>query len=181
MHVHAVLINEIVDRYRKDGGMLIPMLQDIQAEFGYLPQDRLKELSAELELPLMQIYGVSTFYSSFRLAPKGQHELTLCMGTVCFLKGADKIAEAICGEYNIQAGETTADRLFTFSPVNCVGACALAPVVVIDGSYLDHMTPESTLEAIEALRGGEAENGATAETDIKSGEKGSGAKKEKGA
>ncbi len=146
------VIKEIVDRYDKDGGMLIPMLQDLQTEYGYLPQDQLKQLSWELEIPLMRIYGVSTFYSSFRLAPKGRHELTLCMGTVCFLKGADKISEAICGEYRIGAGETTADKLFTFQPVNCVGACALAPVVVIDGKYLDHMTPQAALDAIEALK-----------------------------
>jgi NADH-quinone oxidoreductase subunit E len=146
-------IKNIVERYEKDQGMLIPMLQDLQKEYGYLPADSLKELSSELRVPLMRVYGISTFYSSFRLAPKGQHEITLCMGTVCFLKGADKISEAICSEYKVQAGETTEDRLFTFMPVNCVGACALAPVMVVDGKYHDHMTPESALEVIEKLRG----------------------------
>ena len=146
-------VKDIIDRYDRDQGMLIPMLQDLQAEGGYLPADSLKELSAELQVPLMRIYGVSTFYSSFRLAPKGQHEITLCMGTVCFLKGADKISEAICSEYKVQPGGTTDDRLFTYMPVNCVGACALAPVMVVDGKYHDHMTPESALEVIEKLRG----------------------------
>jgi NADH-quinone oxidoreductase subunit E len=146
------LIESIVDRYEKDRGMLIPMLQDLQAEIGYLPPDRLRELSKILDIPLMQIFSVSTFYSAFRLAPKGQHEITLCMGTVCFLKGADKISEAICNEYNVQPGETTEDRLFTYQPVNCVGACALAPVMVVDGNYVDHLTVESTLEFIESLR-----------------------------
>jgi NADH-quinone oxidoreductase subunit E len=146
-------VKDIIDRYEKDQGMLIPMLQDLQAECGYLPADSLKELSAELQIPLMRIYGVSTFYSTFRLAPKGQHEITLCMGTVCFLKGADKISEAICSEYKVEPGGTTDDRLFTYMPVNCVGACALAPVMVIDGKYHDHMTPESALEVIEKLRG----------------------------
>ncbi len=146
------LIKTIVDRYQMDGGMLIPMLQDIQKEHGYLPADDLHVLSEELGVPLMRIYGIATFYSSFRLAPKGRHEITLCMGTVCFLKGADKISTSICNEYNVQPGSTTTDRLFTFQPVNCVGACALAPVMVVDGKYHDHLTPETALQVIEALR-----------------------------
>lgn len=146
------LIKTIVDRYQMDSGMLIPMLQDIQKEHGYLPADDLHALSEELDVPLMRIYGIATFYSSFRLAPKGRHEITLCMGTVCFLKGADKISAAICNEYNVQPGATTTDRLFTFQPVNCVGACALAPVMVVDGKYHDHLTPETALHVIEALR-----------------------------
>jgi NADH:ubiquinone oxidoreductase subunit E len=133
------------------------MLQDIQAEHGYLPADTLRELSEKLDIPLIRIYGVATFYSSFRLAPKGQHDITLCMGTVCFLKGADKISEAICNEYGVEPGGTTEDRLFTFQPVNCVGACALAPVMVVDGQYHDHLTPETALDVIEKLRDKEPE------------------------
>jgi NADH:ubiquinone oxidoreductase subunit E len=131
--------------------MLIPMLQDLQAEHGYLPADSLRELADELDVPLTRLYGVATFYSSFRLAPKGQHDITLCMGTVCFLKGADKISEAICKEYNIVPGGTTEDRLFTYQPVNCVGACALAPVMVVDGKYYDHLTPDSALDILKSL------------------------------
>lgn len=148
------LIKTITEHYEKDSGMLIPMLQDIQAEFGYLPADNLRELSDELDLPLMRIYSVATFYSSFRLAPKGQHEITLCMGTVCFLKGADKISQAICNEFGVEPGGTTEDRLFTFQPVNCVGACALAPVMVVDGEYHDHMSPESAIKLIHGLSKG---------------------------
>ena len=92
-------------------------------------------------MPLARVYGVAMFYSSFRLSPKGQHEVTLCMGTVCYLKGAPKISEAICAEYGIKPGGTTADRLFTLQAVNCVGACALAPVMVVDGKYYDGVTP----------------------------------------
>ncbi len=118
---------EVVQRYESDPGMLIPMMQDLQAEYGYLPPEELKRLAAELGVPLARVYGVAMFYSSFRLAPKGQHEVTLCMGTVCYLKGAPKVSEAICAEYGIKPGGTTADRLFTLQAVNCVGACALAP------------------------------------------------------
>lgn len=144
-------VREIVDRYEHDDGMLIPMMQDLQAEFGYLPADRLRELSAFLEIPLTRIYGVATFYSSFRLAPKGQHEVTLCVGTVCHLKGAAEISEAICREFEVEAGGTTPDRLFSFQPVNCVGACALAPVMIVDGKYYDGVTPAAALEILQNL------------------------------
>lgn len=144
-------IEDIVARYEADDGMLIPMLQDLQAEFGYLPMESLRELAAQLELPMARINEVATFYSSFRLAPKGAHDVTLCMGTVCYLKGADKISKAICDEYGINPGDTTADRLFTLQAVNCVGACALAPVMIVDGKYHDGVTPDSALELLAKL------------------------------
>lgn len=145
------LIQEIVTRYEGDVGMLIPMMQDLQAEHGYLPAEQLRHLSGQLDVPLTRVYGVATFYSSFRLAPKGQHEVTLCMGTVCYLKGANRISEAICEEFNIEPGGTTPDRLFTLQAVNCVGACALAPVMVVDGEYHDGVTPESALDIVRGL------------------------------
>ena len=149
------LVKEVVARYDCDAGMLIPMMQDLQAEHGYLPADQLRDLAAELEIPLTRIFGVATFYTSFRLAPKAQHEVTLCMGTVCYLKGAAGISEAICQEYGIEPGETTSDRLFTLQAVNCVGACALAPVMIVDGTYYDGVTKESALDIIRELPAGE--------------------------
>ncbi|MBN2439886.1 MAG: NAD(P)H-dependent oxidoreductase subunit E [Spirochaetales bacterium] len=142
------LIETIIMQYNKDKGMLIPMMQDIQNSQGYLPPDYLRVLSKELCIPLSQIFSVATFYSSFRLAPKGRHEITLCMGTVCYLKGAGKISEIVCEKYNIQPGGTTEDRLFTLAGVNCVGACALAPVMIVDGKYYNAMTPDKVLEII---------------------------------
>ena len=150
-----LFIKEIVDRYERDNGMLIPMLQDLQAEKGYLPPEDLRKLSQELEIPLVRIYGVVTFYSSFRMAPKGQHDVTLCMGTVCFLKGSGRISDALCEEFTIQPGGTTEDRLFTLQAVNCVGACALAPVMIIDGKYYDGVTPDSAIEIIRGLKTGD--------------------------
>jgi NADH:ubiquinone oxidoreductase subunit E len=144
-------IDSLMMKYDKDSGMLIPMMQDIQQARGFLPPDYLRGLSRELSLPLSQLYSVATFYSSFRLAPKGEHEITLCMGTVCYLKGAGKISDTICKEYNIQPGETTKDKLFTLAAVNCVGACALAPVMIVDGTYHDGVTPEKALEIISAF------------------------------
>ncbi len=146
-----IFIQEIVARYDGDVGMLIPMLQDVQTEHGYLPAEQLRSLSNQLEIPLTRVYGVSTFYASFRFAPKGQHEVTLCMGTVCYLKGANRISDAICEEFNIEPGGTTADRLFTLQAVNCVGACAVAPVMLVDGNYYETMTPDSALDVIHGL------------------------------
>jgi len=154
------LIEQIVDNYDGEVGMLIPMMQDLQAEFGYLQTEHLRCLSNRLGVPLSRIYAVATFYSSFRLTPRGAHEVTLCMGTVCYLKGAGKICEAITKEFRVEPGGTTRDRLFSFQPVNCVGACALAPVMLVDGKYYDGITHESALEILHSLRSAEemAEN-----------------------
>jgi len=145
------LIEQIIDRYDGDVGMLIPMLQDLQAECGYLPADHLRCLGRQLGVPLSRLYAVVTFYSSFRLAPKGAHEVTLCVGTVCYLKGAGRISEAIIREFRVEPGGTTRDRLFTFQAVNCVGACAVAPVMLVDGKYYHGVTPESAIEVLYGL------------------------------
>lgn len=145
------LVETIVDRYDGEVGMLIPMMQDLQAELGYLPADRLRRLAARVGVPLSRVYAVATFYRSFRLAPKGLHEVTLCVGTVCHLKGAGRISDAICREFQVQPGRTTPDGLFSFQPVNCLGACAVAPVVVVDGEYHGEMTIESTIELLRGL------------------------------
>ncbi|MBA7614937.1 NADP-reducing hydrogenase subunit HndA [subsurface metagenome] len=145
------LIEQIVKRYDGDTGMLIPMMQDLQSECGYLPAEHLRYLSGRLKVPMSRLYAVATFYSSFHLAPKGAHEVTLCMGTVCFLKGAPSISEAVCREFRVEPGGTTRDRLFTFQAVNCVGACAVAPVMIVDGKYYDGVTPASALEVLHGL------------------------------
>ena len=145
------LIEQIVDRYDGDSGMLIPMMQDLQSECGYLPVEHLRYLGGRLKVPMSRLYAVATFYSSFRLAPKGAHEVTLCMGTVCFLKGAGSISETVCREFRVEPGGTTRDRLFTFQAVNCVGACAVAPVMIVDGKYYEGVTPASALEVLHGL------------------------------
>jgi len=145
------LIEQIVKRYDGDTGMLIPMMQDLQSECGYLPVEHLRYLGGRLKVPISRLYAVATFYSSFRLAPKGAHEVTLCMGTVCYLKGAPKICEAISREFQVEPGGTTPDRLFTLQAVNCVGACAVAPVMLVDGKYYESVTPASALEILQEL------------------------------
>jgi len=145
------LIDTIVRRYGGEVGMLIPMMQDLQAERGYLPADELRRLARRLEVPLSRVYAVATFYASFRLAPKGQHEVTLCVGTVCYLKGAGQISEAICKEFHVEGGGTTPDGLFSLQLVNCLGACAVAPVMVVDGEYHNEVTVESALGVLSGL------------------------------
>ncbi len=151
------LIEQIVDRYDGDTGMLIPMMQDLQADCGYLPADKLRILAKRLDLPTSRLYAVATFYSSFRLAPSGLHEVTLCVGTACYLKGAGRISEAICEEFQVDPGGTTPDGLFSYLPVNCVGACALAPVMIVDGKYHDGVSVESAMDIIRALRSEETD------------------------
>jgi len=157
------LIESIVNRYDGDAGMLIPMMQDLQAQCGYLPVEHLRRLAGQLNVPLSRIYAVATFYASFRLAPKGAHEVTLCMGTVCYLKGAPRICQAICKEFRVEPGGTTRDRLFTLQAVNCMGACAVAPVMVVDGKYYDGVTPASAIEILYGL----AKDKATAQKENK--------------
>lgn len=127
MTAEEKLIEEIVRRYDGEAGMLIPMMQDLQVECGYLPADQLRRLARRLDVPMTRLYALATFFASFRLAPKGLHEVTLCVGTVCYLKGAGQVSEMICKEFQVEAGGTTPDGLFSFQPVNCVGACAWRP------------------------------------------------------
>ena len=145
------ILGPIVRRYDGDVGMLIPMMQDLQAACGYLPAERLRELAALLDLPVSRLYAVATFYASFRLAPKGLHEVTLCVGTVCYLKGARQIAERITETFDVAPGGTTPDGLFSYQPVNCVGACALAPVMIVDGEYHDGVTTDKVREILQGL------------------------------
>jgi len=148
-------VGGIIDRYGGDPGMLIPMMQDVQAECGYLPRAELKELAGKLVVPMARIYSVASFYSSFRLMPKGDHTVQLCMGTVCFLKGANEISEALQREFQLVPGGTTPDRKFTFAPVNCVGACALAPVMVVDGEYYGGLSVQGAVEVLHKVAQGE--------------------------
>ena len=151
MTAEEKLIEELVGRYDGEAGMLIPMMQDLQAECGYLPADRLRRLAKRLDVPLSRLYAVATFYASFRLAPKGLHEVTLCVGTVCYLKGAGEISEMISKEFQVEAGGTTPDGLFSFQPVNCVGACAVSPVMIVDGEHHGELTCQSAREILHTL------------------------------
>lgn len=132
-------ISEIINKYESKREALIQMLQDINHEYKYLPEKELRYLSKKLSVPLSEIYGISTFYKSFSLKPRGKHSICVCTGTACHVKGAAKIVEKIQMDLGVKPGETTDDLKYTFETVNCLGACALAPLVVVDGEYHGQM------------------------------------------
>jgi len=129
----------ILDNYQRDQGMLVSILQDIQAEYNYLPKKVLVEVSQALGAPLSQVYSVATFFKAFSLEPRGRHLINVCLGTACHVRGAVRVLEAIERELEIKAGRTTKDLKFTLETVNCVGACALGPIVIINGEYHGQM------------------------------------------
>jgi len=137
---------------KSDSQELIEILQDVQKELGYLPEDYLREISKRLKVPLIEVFRVANFYKAFTLQPRGKYLVTVCLGTACHVRGAPKIIDEICGLLKIKEGETTPDGLFTIEGVNCVGACALGPVVIINGKYYDHMTGTKLSNLIEELK-----------------------------
>ena len=118
---------------------LISMLQDIQSEYHHLPEEALRHVAKSLDLPLIQVYGVATFYKAFSLKPKGKHLCAVCTGTACHVRGASAVLDELERQLGVKSGETTEDMLFTLESVNCLGACALGPVVVMDGKYHGQM------------------------------------------
>ncbi|MGQ9672559.1 MAG: NADH-quinone oxidoreductase subunit NuoE family protein [Candidatus Aminicenantales bacterium] len=128
-------VKSIVDKHQAEKKALIAILQDIQAEYNYLPEEALRLVSRSLGVPLIDIVGVATFYRAFSLKPRGRHIATVCLGTACHVRGGPKILEEFERILNVRAGETTLDREFTLETVNCLGCCAIGPVVVVDGDY----------------------------------------------
>src|SRR4030042_568919 len=126
---------EILSRYRREKSSLIAILQDIQEAYRYLPKEVLLLSGGEMSLPLEKVYEVATFYKAFSLAPQGEHIVKLCMGTACHVRGAAGILDKLERDLDLKPGETSKDYKFTLETVNCVGACALGPVMVIDGEY----------------------------------------------
>jgi NADH-quinone oxidoreductase subunit E len=137
-------IQAIISRYGADKGFLVPILQDVQKELNYLPEEALSLVSTLLDIPLSRIFEVATFYKAFSLTPRGRHQLSLCLGTACHVRGAPLISGHIERALGISAGETSADLEFTFETVNCLGACALGPVIVVDGEYHGQLTIAKT-------------------------------------
>lgn len=135
-------LDEVIARYRQEKGNLIPVLQEAQEIFGYLPADVLRKISRELRLPLARVYGVVTFYAQFRLAPMGRNIIRTCLGTACHVRGGAKVLEKIEQELNIKDGGTTEDQRFTLEVIACMGACGLAPVISINNEVHAKLTPE---------------------------------------
>ena len=144
-------IKAIIQKYGSDKGFLVPILQDVQKEFNYLPREALNKVSSNLGVPISRIYEVATFYKAFSLTPRGKNQLSLCLGTACHVRGAPLISEHIERTLNIKPGETTSDLEFTFETVNCLGACALGPILVVNGEYHGEMTISKASKILKKL------------------------------
>ena len=128
-------VDSIIGSYADKKEQLISLLQDIQAEFNYLPRDVLVMVSQKLDIPLGQVFSVATFFRAFSLKPRGRHVVTVCLGTACHVRAGQRLVDKLERDYGIKPGETTEDIRFTLETVNCLGCCALGPVVVVDGKY----------------------------------------------
>jgi NADH-quinone oxidoreductase subunit E/NADP-reducing hydrogenase subunit HndA len=124
-------LKEVIDQKKKLRNPLIEILHQAQTIFGYLPVEVQKFVASELEIPVNKVYGVVTFYNAFTMKPRGKHVINICTGTACYVKGAQRITQILSELLGIELGETTADKIFTLTAVRCVGACSLAPVLVI--------------------------------------------------
>ncbi len=133
-------LKEVIKEYSDSSGSLIQILDRAQNIFGYLPKKVLHFIAKETGFPSSRVYGVVTFYESFRLHPVGKYTIKLCLGTACHVRGASAIVDEIETLLGIKRGETTKDRKFTLQTVNCLGSCALGPVAVINGNYHGHLT-----------------------------------------
>ena len=137
---------------RENEETLISLLQDLQHRYGYLPREVLEWVSDHTGIPLSRMFGVITFYAQFSLEKKGKHMVRCCQGTACHVKGAPFISDAIKRELGIGAGETTSDGEFSFETVNCLGACALAPLVILDNEYYGKMSQEKARKLIADIK-----------------------------
>ncbi len=145
-------IDTIVDKHEYRPWAMISVLQDIQKEVGYLPNDVLRRVAEKMDIPLTQIYGVATFYRSLNLVPQGRHTATFCMGTACHVRGSDKLLSEVSGFLGVGPDQTTEDGEFSLKVTNCLGACAIGPVMVLDGKYYGKMTASKAKDILVKCR-----------------------------
>jgi NADH:ubiquinone oxidoreductase subunit E len=151
-------LEKIYEGFRDNEGNIISLLQDIQSEFGYIPEDAVFWFSRRLDIPPSRFFGIATFYAQFHLKPRGKHIVTTCCGTACHVKGSERLINGLVRELNLPDGEnTTADREFTLEKVNCVGACSIAPVVIVDRKVHGKMTADILMKEIKKLKEKESE------------------------
>jgi NADH-quinone oxidoreductase subunit E len=143
------LVDSLVKKHGEKKDALIPLLQDIQSDLNWLPEDVLKAVAEKLQIPLMDVYGVASFYRTFSLKPRGKHIITVCVGTACHVRGGQRIVDEIGRRLEIAPGETTEDKNFTLETVNCLGCCAIGPIVMIDGEYYGEMTTRKVGSVLE--------------------------------
>jgi NADH-quinone oxidoreductase subunit E/NADP-reducing hydrogenase subunit HndA len=144
-------INSCKDKENADS-FIIAVLHKAQAIYGFLPRNVMDEIAHEMQVPTAHIWGVATFYHYFNLTPPGKHVISVCMGTACYVKGAEQLLEAVKNELRINIGEVTEDGLFSLQEARCLGACGLAPVVMIDDKIHGDLTPRKTIELLAQYR-----------------------------
>jgi NADH:ubiquinone oxidoreductase subunit E len=155
--IDTIRASAVLARYPlKDPGDLVNILHDLQAEFRYLPEEALRQTAVHLGLAPTQVYGVATFYHGFHTEPRGEHTCTVCVGTACHVRGAPRLLEQLERDTGIGAGGTTADLSLSVEEVGCVGACALGPLVLLDGEYHGHVTPEQLSRMVSKTVGAHA-------------------------
>ena len=143
-------VDTVIKKYKAKPGSLIPVLEEVQEAIGYLPKPVMQRVALGLKVPFSEVYGVVTFYSFFTMFPKGKHTVRCCQGTACYVRGGKKILEALTETLKVQPGETTPDRNFSLETVRCLGACGLAPVVVVDEDTHRQMKPSKISGVLEA-------------------------------
>ncbi len=148
-------IDQIIDKYQSDASSLIQILLEIQRENRWLPKEALERISSKLKVPLNRIQQIGTFYKVFSLVPKGRHEIHVCTGTACHVRGAPRLLDSVQGLTGISPGETDLDLKYSLDTVNCVGCCALGPVIVMDGEYHGQMNPRKVTAMLSASAAGE--------------------------
>lgn len=152
MEANLSLVPEIIDKYKGQKKALIAILQEIQQAYNYLPESALRLVSKKLGIPLIDVVSVATFYRAFSLRPRGRHQITVCLGTACHVRGGPKVLEEFERKLGIKAGETTADNQFTLETVNCLGCCAIGPVVVVDGNYHAQTTIRKVSRILKSIK-----------------------------
>src|SRR4030042_256886 len=148
------VVEEIVAQHHGSLGGMLSILSEVQAKYGYLPQEALRRIAAATGDSLTDIYAVVTCYRAFSLKPRGKHLVSVCLGTACHVRGAPKVAEEFSRQLGIESGETTQDKEFSLETVNCLGACALGPTVVVDNHYFRHVTTAKVQHIIDQARKG---------------------------
>jgi len=142
-------IDQIIDKHQGEASSLIQVLLEIQSENHWLPKEALERVSEKLQVPLTRIQHIATFYKAFSLVPKGRHEIHICMGTACHVRGATRVLDTVKDLTGIEPGETDLDLKFSLDTVNCLGCCALGPVMEIDGKAHGKLTPSETSEVLK--------------------------------
>ncbi len=142
-------MDEVVKKYRGQDGALIPILQDAQAIYGYLPEEVLADIGRRLKIPMSRIYGIVTFYAQFYLTPRGRNVIKSCQGTACHVRGGKGVLETLSRELKVQPGGTTEDLKFSLETVACVGTCFLAPVIMINEDYYGKLTAKRVLGVLK--------------------------------